>query len=413
MKRIVAAALILTIAFSSVTYASSTIFLRITKNLREKAEIVLLFGIKEDNYWAGLLRTLERDLNYSGYFTVEESKFTDNPAASIKKYTTQLVLTGEKNADGINIKIADLLDEKILFEKDYKKTADANPSYLAHTINNDIVFHFTGRQGIALSRILYVSNTTGRYQLYSVDYDGENTARLTDADYLVHYPKWLKPHRELLYVSYRGGWAKLMKMDIKSGTSKMLVGEPGINACASPCLKTEELAVVLSKTGRPNIYVYDFNGKQKRQLTSDNSTDASPSFSPCGTMLAFVSDRHGSPQIYTMTKDGFRVKRISFVSGYSTSPAWSPDGNYIAYVFMRSGSFGLAIHELSSGETKIISSASGSEDISWAPDSRHIVYSDIKSRPSSLVIIDTFTGEKRRLTAGKSGSFSPNWSNFY
>ncbi len=411
MKKMLSALLVFVVGFSSAGYGSSTIFLRITKNLQQKAEIVILFEGKEDNYWGSLMRTLSRDLEYSGYFSVRESLFAGNTSESKKKYTTEIILIGERVSDGINIKVEDPLDDKIIFEKHYKQQTDANPAYLAHKINNDIVFHFTGKPGIALSKILFVSNTTGQYQLYSVDYDGENLVKLTDVEYPVHYPKWLIPHREILYVSYRGGWAKLMKMDLISGKTDLLIGEPGLNACASTCLKTEELAVVLSKTGSPDIYVYGFDGRMKRQLTSDRAIDASPSLSPSGTMIAFVSDRHGSPQIYTMTKDGFRTTRISFISGYSTSPVWSPDGRYIAYVFMRDNSFGIAIYEPSTQETKIISDTLGSEDISWAPDSRHLVYSNIKSKPTSLMIIDIVTGEKRQLTSGKFNSFSPNWSN--
>jgi TolB protein len=413
MRKILTALLVFFAGFSVTGYGSSTIFLRITKNLQQKAEIVILFGLKEEDYWGDLLKTLSRDLEYSGYFSVTESLFVGSIAESKKKYTTEIILIGEKISDGINIKIEDPLDEKILFEKHYKRQADAKPSSLAHTINNDIVFHFTGKPGIALSKILFVSDATGKYQLYSIDYDGENLVKLTDVDYLVHYPKWLMPHREILYVSYKGGWAKLMKMDLISEKTSLLIGEPGLNACASTCLKTKELAVVLSKTGSPDVYVYGLDGRMKRQLTSDRAIDASPSFSPCGTMLAFVSDRYGSPQIYTMTKDGFRTKRISFISGYSTSSVWSPDGRYIAYVFMRGGSFGIAIYEPPTGETKIIGESLGSEDISWAPDSRHLVYSDIKSKPTSLMIIDIVTGEKRRLISSKFNSFSPNWSNLY
>jgi TolB protein len=412
MRKIVITLLIILTSFSSAGYGSSTIFLKITKNLQEKAEVVLMFGMKEDIYWSTLIKTLQRDLEYSGYFTVEKSLFVEALAVSKKRYTTQFIITGEKTSDGINVKVEDLLDEKILFEKGYKRSG-TTPSFLAHRINNDIVFYFTGKPGIALSKILFVSDSTGKYQIYSIDYDGENLTRLTDAGYMVHYPRWLIPHREILYVSYKDGWAKLMKMDLKTGEDKMLIGEPGINACASPCLKTGELAVVLSKSGRPNIYIYGLDGDFKRRITSGSSIDASPSFSPCGSMLAFVSDRYGSPQIYTMTKEGFRTKRVSFISGYSTSPAWSPDGRYIAYVFMRGGSFGIAVYEPSSGETKIIGENLGSEDISWAPDSRHLVYSSIKSKPTSLVIIDMVTGEKRLLNPDRFNSFSPNWSSLY
>lgn len=396
--------------FAATAYSQSspTIFLQITKNLQEKAEIVLLTDIKKDTYSNKFLITLARDLEYSDYFKVEEYTFVNTLSDAKNKYATQIILLGEKTTNGLQITLEDPLDEKILFKKEYP--LEQNPTLLAHRINDDIVFHLTGRPGIALSSILFVSDASGKYQLYSIDYDGENLTRLTNTNYIVHYPKWLIPKKEIIYVSYEGGWAKLAKRDLTSKVSKTILDEPGLNACASPNLKTREMAVVLSKTGRPEIYVTDFNGKILRQLTFTKATNASPSFSPCGTMIAFVSNRHGSPQIYTMTKDGTRVKRISFTAGYSTSPAWSPDGGYIAYVIMRGGNFGLVLYELASGESKIIDASLGSEDISWAPDSRHIVYSDIRYKPSSVMIIDTITGTKRRLSPGRSNSFSPNWS---
>jgi len=397
-------------AFSSAIYGSQTVFLQITKNLQEKAEVVILMETSRDAYWNTFMATLNRDLTYSGYFKVEESAFVDNLDEAKKKYTTEIILSGRKTTDGIGITVEDPLDEKILFEKNYSKTE--NPAYLAHQVNNDVILLLTGRPGIATSKVLFVSDATGKYQIYSVDYDGENRTQLTKAGHLVHYPRWLIPHQEIVYVSYEGGWPKLARMNLRNGERKTIIAEPGLNACASPNLSIREMAVVLSRTGRPEIYIADFGGRIIGQITFSKSTNASPVFSPSGTMLAFVSDRQGSPQIYTMTRDGTRVQRISFLSGYATSPAWSPDGNYVAYVFMSGSSLGLALYEVASEETKIISSALGSEDISWAPDSRHIAYSDVRSRPSSIMIIDTITGEKRKLTADTANSFSPSWSSY-
>lgn len=402
------AALFVFLAFLSSAVYGSTIFLQITKNLQEKAEIVLLMEMPRDVYWNRFLTTLDKDLGYSGYFKVNESVFTGNIEEMKKKYPIEFILSGSKTKDGVKIRVEDPLDEKTLFEKTYP--AEESPSYLAHRINDDVVFSLTGRPGIALSKILFVSDDTGKYQLYSVDYDGENKTQLTKAGHLVHYPKWLVPGREIVYVSYEGGWPKLVKMNLKTGSARTLIAEPGLNACASPNPKTGEMAVVLSRTGRPEVYIANFEGRILRQLTFSKATNASPSFSPSGDMLAFVSDRHGSPQIYTMTNEGTKIERISFLSGYATSPAWSPDGNYIAYVFMSGGSYGLALYEPESEETKIVNAGLGSEDISWAPDSRHIVYSDIKSKPSSIMIIDIITGERRKLSIDRANSFSPNWS---
>lgn len=384
---------------------SSTVFMQITKNMQEKAEIVILSETEKDNYWNRFLSTLKRDLEYSGYFTVQEATFTENVETAKKRYTTEIILEVKKIQEGIRIVVEDNLEERLLFQKNY--TQDKNPIYFAHTVNDDIILNLTGKPGIAHSKILFVSNATGKYEIYCVDYDGENLKQITSTDYMVHYPRWLNQY-EFLFVSYEGGWPKLVKMNLQTGERKILLAEPGLNACASPSLKTGEIAVVLSKSGRPDIYIVDLNGKIKRQITSSKSTDASPSFSPDGNTIAFVSDRYGSPQIYTMTKDGTRVKRISFVSNYSTSPAFSPDGNYIAYVFQK-GSFGMAVYEISTGETRIIGENLGCEDIAWAPDSRHIIYTDIRSKPSSLIILDIITGEKRTLKIDKADIFSPSW----
>ena len=385
----------------------STVFMQITKNLQEKAEIVLLLGTEQDNYWDKFLSTLKRDLGYSGYFFVEDARFVEDPEVFKAKYITPITLQGIKTPQGIKVVLEDNLDERILFEKHY--SPGSNPSYFAHTVNDEIVFQLTGRQGIARSRILFVSNSTGKYELYAVDYDGENLKQITSTDYMVHYPRWFSYPHEILYISYEGGWPKLVKMNLKSGEKRTLLSEPGLNACASPSIDTGEIAVVLSKSGRPDVYVIGFDGKIKRQITSSNSTDASPTFSPDGATIAFVSDRYGSPQIYTTTKDGHRLKRISFISGYATSPAYSPDGNYIAYVFQKGG-YGVAIYEVSTEETRIVGEGLGSEDISWASDSRHIIYTDIRSKASSLVILNIITGEKRVLKTGKTNSFTPSWS---
>ncbi len=388
-------------------YGSSTIFLSITRNLQEKADIALLLGVPENAYWKSFLKTLGRDLEYSGYFSVTELKLVENPAISRNQYTTGILLLGEQTAAGIRITLEDLVNEQEMFKRAYRKLE--NPTALAHKINDDIILHFTGKPGMAQSQVLFVSDITGKHQLYRIDYDGENMTRLTDTEHLVHFPRWLAPGREIVFVSYEGGWPKLVKKDLVSNATKPLISEPGLNACASPSLETGEMAIVLSRTGRPEVYLADFDGRLIKRLTFSISTDASPSFSPCGTMLAFVSDRHGSPQIYTMTRDGERVKRISFVSGYATSPAWSPDGKYIAYVFSRQGAFGIAVHEPARKETTIISEALGSEDISWAPDSRHLVYAGMNSSPPSLQVLDIITGRQRRLTPVNVKAFSPCW----
>lgn len=389
-------------------FSQTKIFLQITKNLMEKADISLIFKMEKNHSTEKFTKTLAQDLEYSGYFNVEGIKFTDNIEKAKKQTITQIIITGEKKENLFLIKVEDGIEKNLLFEKQYIFSEDVR--YLAHIINDDIIQALTGKPGIAKSKILFVSNKTGKYQIYQIDYDGYNLKQITDFNWLVHYPRYIEVN-EITFVSYQDGWPKIVKMDISSNVMKTILKEPGLNACVSPCKKTKEIAVVLSKSGNPEIYIADFDGNIKKRLTYNKDIESSPSFSPDGKYIAFVSDRTGKPQIYIMDRDGYGTKRISYISNYCTSPCFSPDGNFIAYVFSSGKGFGLAVYEINTEKTKVISDNLNCEEISWAPDSRHMVYSKTGEK-QSLMIINVFTKEIRTLLSENYSCFSPHWFSF-
>lgn len=402
MKRLLVLFIFLAISLSSQT----KIFLQITKNLIEKADIFLIFKIEKNDFSEIFTSTLMKDLEYSGYFNVEGIKFTDDIEKAKKETVSQIIIIGEKIKDLLLIRVEDGIEKNLLFEKQYNFSE--NPRFLAHTVNDDIVEVLTGKPGIARSKILFVSDKTGKYQIYQIDYDTHNFKQITNADYLVHYPRYIEGNY-ISFVSYQDGYPKIVKMDTSSNNIKTILNEPGLNACVSTCKKTKEIAVVLSKSGNPEIYIADFDGNIKKRLTYNKEIESSPSFSPDGKYIAFVSDRTGKPQIYIMDRDGYRAKRISYVSNYCTSPSFSPDGKFVAYVFSTAGTFGLAVYEIDTEKTKIISNDLDCEEISWAPDSRHIVYS---KAGKSLMIIDVFTKEIRDIISERYRCFSPCWFSF-
>jgi len=401
MKRI----FILFLLLTQISYGR--VFIKITKNFTEKAEIVILLKKKPDIYWRKFIKTLAQDLEYSGFFTVNEARFIKNLEGEKKKYSTELLLYNLSENGRIKFVIEDILDNKRIFEDIF--TPLSNPREFAHLLNDKIVFALTGKPGIASTKILFVSDKDGSHQIYSIDYDGENIRKITNEKYHLAFPRWFSKN-SFLFISYKGGWPKIVKYSISTGKKEILLAHPGLNACPSISISTKEIAAVLSKSGNPEIYITDFYGNIKKRLTYYRGIDSSPSFSPDGKNICFVSDRQGSAQIFIMDKDGYRVKRISYISSYSTCPRWSPDGNFIAYIILKRKKFGIAIYEVPTGKTKIVGENLGCEEISWAPDSRHIVYTKSDKFPSTLWIFDIYTKEKRRLTESKYNAFSPSWS---
>ncbi len=92
-----------------------------------------------------------------------------------------------------------------------------------------------------------------------------------------------------------------------------------------------------------DLWVAATDGSSLRRMTSGESHDASPEWSPDGTMVAFISDRaargakqgddgeeQGAGALYLIAADGGEAIRLS-KAGFSVSmPKWSPDGRRIA-----------------------------------------------------------------------------------
>ncbi|MDP7641794.1 MAG: hypothetical protein QGI52_05020, partial [Alphaproteobacteria bacterium] len=72
-----------------------------------------------------------------------------------------------------------------------------------------------------------------------------------------------------------------------------------------------EVAVVLSKDGNPEIYLAKANGANLRRLTRNRGVDSAPAWAPDGKTIYFTSDRAGTPHIFAMSRNRDDVRRIT------------------------------------------------------------------------------------------------------
>ena len=134
------------------------------------------------------------------------------------------------------------------------------------------------------------------------------------------------------------------------------------------------MAIVLTYSDNSQIYIINSDGTGLRQLTSSNSIDTEPVWSPDGTLIYFTSNRGGGPQIYSTSVGGGEVRRLTFERNYNVSPKISYDGKLLTFITQDSAGFKVCAENLADGQINILSKTNEDESPSFSPNGRMILY---------------------------------------
>lgn len=225
--------------------------------------------------------------------------------------------------------------------------------------------------------------------------------------------------------------------DFSDDIVRLVAGVPGLAAT--------KIAFVGHGTGRPEIYVADFDGAQVQRVTTGGHAKGAPSigpgaillawtdygsgfpdirlmdlrdgesrvvinapgtnsgaaFSPDGSLLALSMTAGGDSEIFVSTITGSRVRRLTNSRSVEFSPSWSPDGDRIVFCSDATGSPQLFVTDIDGGEPQRIETGyrfCTSPD--WSPDGRNIVFTAGKGRKASVAVYDMTIGQSRNLLEG-------------
>jgi TolB protein len=295
-------------------------------------------------------------------------------------------------------------------QKAYRGRDETFLRSMAHKFSDALVSSFTGETGIAQTRIAFVSDRTGKKELYVMDYDGANVIQVTKDRGIALTPRWSPDGKQITFVSYRDGAPGLHSYMPASGRRWQMVKLPGTTMSPAWSPGGDRLALSSSQTGDPDIYLADAEGKNLRRITFGLGADLSPSWSPTGQQIVFNSDRGGSAQIYLMTADGSDQRRLTFDGPYNTTPAFSPKGDWIAYTCrLDSGDQVCLISPDGSRRAQVTTAPGGNDSPFWAPGGRHIVFSSNRNGDSHLYVIGVDGTGEEALTSGAGNDQTPAW----
>lgn len=272
----------------------------------------------------------------------------------------------------------------------------------AHRITDALLGALTGRPGGFASHLALASKWGRNYAVFTIDADGHNIEKRTDAVHTSMAPAW-GPAGYLFYVQsenyapfqmMRLGEPRPLALEFTSSVYSLAFSQDGAR-----------LAMSVAQPGGSAIFVGNSDGSGMKKI-STTEVATHPVFSPTGKVgwIGGGAD-HGAQRVYLEgkaispagfsasapdfcdTEDGIRlvysvsvgngrsdlvwsdengrgVARLTQGSGSNTYPACSPDGRMVAFFSERKENSGLYVKSLKSFQSHKISSRLG-QSLRW------------------------------------------------
>ena len=346
---------------------------------------------------ATVAEQLKADIDFSGLLeTVPEGEGFAEADVEIRETAEGIQLQAEVSSGG-----------EPLLARSYTGSSVYS---LVHAFADDLVFDLTGEEGIASTRVGFVTRTGSGYALAVRSMDPRNSVRLMQSEEVITTPAWSPQGSSIVFASFQSGNCDLWTYDFSEASAKKLLSSPGLNASPAWSPDGTTLAATLSREGNIDIYTVDPETTSITRLTLRNSIETSASWSPTGRQLIFTSDRLGYPQLYVMDSSGGTARRMTTSHGYCDSPAWSPDGERIAYTAMAGRDFHIFVMDADGSNVRQVTfDGTLNEDPCWGPTGRHIAFSSDMDGERAVFIVELNGLTVRRLSDGGE-SYCPTWS---
>jgi len=299
--------------------------------------------------------------------------------------------------------------------------ADANQQEartVAHEFADAIILQLGGIQGIAQTKIYYVSSRTGSKEIWAMDYDGENQHPVTHLGSISLYPRISPDNSRIAFESLDNyGWSVRM-FSLELGRMVSFPAGTGGTLNQNPAWSSDgnQIAFSSARSGLSEIWVASEDGGNLHRITSLPGPNVEPCWNPkTNAQIAFVGGRTNEPQIYMMNADGTNIQYITD-GGYAVSPSWSPNGLLLTFSWNRKygpgapGADDIYVFEIATMRWLQVTHDSGNNDYpTWSPDGRHIVFQrTIGHRTDIWSMLANGTDQQQLTHTGD--DMEPDWS---
>jgi tricorn protease-like protein len=292
----------------------------------------------------------------------------------------------------------------------------------------------SGASGERSGRIAYSkTDLPGQINIYSADADGGNERRLTNLGGMETAPAWSPDGKQIAFIATvdrtdqdscsagSGGLiceSELYTMNVDGTNLRRVTNAAGEEF--DPSWSPDGSRIVF-RSRRPlpsgnfsQLYVINADGTGEKQLTSDAASFMDVQWSPSGNNIIFTRSTQRENQIYVMDVDKDNMRQVTKNTRMNSLPAWSPDGGRIAFI-----SFSTA-----SGSALYIMNADGSEERlvegdykllelfrpAWSPDGAELAFVGSVGGQFGLYAVEISSGSVRPIIKSDAILSAPAWS---
>jgi Tol biopolymer transport system component len=275
-----------------------------------------------------------------------------------------------------------------------------------------------GAAPASLGRIVYVSNSAGNNDIYSINVDGTDERALTSDASDEFDPAWSPDGRTIAFVRDAGGNRDIWVMNSDGSGQARLTSDPASDRY--PGWSPDSSAIVFRSNRRPStsfdIWKMQADGSNAVRITADSglwgqSFETDPTWSADGLKIAFVSDRDGNREIYTANADGSSPRRLTDNPAADQFPAWSPDGSTIAFGSDRDGNEEIYVMSASdgSGQTNLTANPATDRYPAWSPDGAKIAFRSSRAHGFDIFLMNRDGSDVTQLTYGLGRTMQPGF----
>ena len=309
------------------------------------------------------------------------------------------------NTGNVSGQVTDSVSRQVKFSRSYN---GASLRRQAHAFADDVVLAITGKKGIGQTKIAFKAQAPGgEGEIYVSDFDGHNAQVVTHDHAIVAAPAWVPGRLALYYTSYQPGNPDIFYHDLATGQRRVIARFSGLNTSAAISPDGSKVAMILSRSGSPNVWVCNADGTDFKQLTFSPEDESSPCWSPDGQWICFATKLHSRRVLAKVPAGGGEVQRIP-TSGVSnpTDPDWSPDNKWIAFT-SQMGDFNICVVPVGGGTATVLVPG---QHPSWSPNSRTLVLNRDTGSRQSLSVLDVMTKQVKDIGRISGNDSQPAWA---